>query len=229
MEAATIFFGDREPPEKSNKTYGALCGALISYCEEYPLDTDAVKPVLYGGTAAVEFTFAVPIPDCFHPVTNDPLLYGGRFDFLGEFQDQLYVVDDKTTSQLGQSWSKQWELNSQFTGYVYGAQQMGLDVAGAIIRGQSILKSGFGHAQVIIYRPQWQIDRWLNSLKEDVWNMISDWKSGQYKFALGSACSNYGGCEFLHLCTKQDPLPWVQSHYVTHVWNPLHKNPEEDK
>lgn len=226
IKAATLYFGDFEVPEKSNKTYAALCGALINYIDKYPLATDHIKPVLHSEGAAVEFTFSTPIPDCFHPVTGDPILYGGRFDFLGEFQNLKWVVDDKTTSQLGPSWNKQWELNSQFTGYTWGAQQSGIDVAGAVIRGQSILKNGYGHAEVIIYRPQWQLDRWLNMLVDNVQAMISDWERNQYAFAIGGACSHYGGCEFLHLCTKQDPLPWIQTHYRLHNWNPLAKNPE---
>ena len=226
IKAATVFFGDCVPPEKSNKTYDALCGALVSYVDEYPLSTDAVKPLIHNGKAAVEFTFATPIPSCYHPVTGNPLLYGGRFDFLGEFQSGNYVVDDKTTSQLGQSWNKQWELNSQFTGYVWGAQQSGIEIAGAIIRGQSILKNGYGHAQAIIYRPQWQIDRWMDSLFEDVQNMIKDWEAKYYKYALGGACANYGGCEFLQLCNKQSPDEWIQAQYRIHLWNPLNKDPE---
>lgn len=227
IKAATAYFGDFEVPEKSNKTYAALCGAIISYCDQYPLATDHVKPVLHSHGAAVEFTFSTPIPDCYHPVTGDPILYGGRFDFLGKYNDRQFIVDDKSTSQLGPSWSKQWDLAPQFTGYCWGAKQSGIAVDGAIIRGQSILKSGYGHAEVIIYRPDWQIDRWLNMLVDNVQNMIDDWKNNRYAYSISGACSHYGGCEFLNLCTKPDPEPWIQSHYRTHNWNPLNKNPEE--
>lgn len=227
IEAAVVFFGDYQVEEGSSKNAGSLVGALISYIDEYPLASDPIKPAKIDGlTHAVEFTFATPIPDCFHPVTGNPILYAGRFDMLAEFQGTLFVEDDKTTGQLGATWPKQWRLNSQFTGYCWAAQQYGFPVAGAIIRGQSILKKGFGHAQVIIYRPQWMIDRWLVQLQADIARMIECWKASQFDYAIGGACSHYGGCEFLSLCEKENPTPWIQTDFVNRHWDPLAKDPE---
>jgi hypothetical protein len=38
-------------------------------------------------------------------------------------------------SSLGEAWAKQWDLDSQFTGYVRAALEYGFPVAGVVIRG----------------------------------------------------------------------------------------------
>lgn len=226
VEALIKFYGEYEPLDTDLKTCERMVGALVSYTQQYPLESDALKPLEYApGRHAVEFTFAIPLP-VLHPVTNLPILYAGRFDMLAVFHDSLFVEDDKTTSQLGPTWGKQWELNSQFTGYIWAAQTYGFNAVGAIIRGQSILKHEYGHAQAITYRPQWMIDRWYEQLCRDVWAMVEAWKAGYFNFALGSACSAYGGCEFRMLCTSQHPNNWLEGNYCRRHWNPTQKDPE---
>ena len=154
---------------------------------------------------------------------------------FAEYQNAPFIEDDKTTSRLGPSWSKQWTLNSQITGYCWASSVVGMPVVGAIIRGQSILANHFENAEVIIYRPKWQINRWLNQLVHDVQRMISQWEmwqeykdERQFDFALGSACSAYGGCEFLRLCSSPEPSSWIKSDFKNKHWNPLQKDPEAE-
>lgn len=230
IEATISFYGDFEPPAGSNKTCERICGAIISYTCQYPLGSDFLTPLRYAtGKHAIEFTFSVPLPIP-HPVTGNPLLYAGRFDMLGvDKHSTLFVVDDKTTSQLGASWSANWDLNSQFTGYCWAAQTFGYPVAGAIIRGVSLLKTDYGHAQAIIYRPQWVLDRWYEQLIHDVQAMVEAWRKAQFSYALGAACSAYGGCEFKRLCLTQNLDSQIQAYYKQRHWNPLEKDPEETK
>lgn len=222
------FYGDFEAPEGSNKTKDRMLEAYFSYMLEYPLDSAPVKPFkfeddLYG----IEFRFGVPLPFQ-HPETGDPLLYAGRFDMLAEFSGSLFAVDEKTASQLGPSWMKQWETDSQFTGYCWAAGVYGKKVAGAIIRGVGILKNSISHAQAIIYRPEWKINRWLANLYHDIAGMLHTYeafkKNEFIPMALDkSTCSNYGGCTFRSLCESPDPEAWIPIHFTTRVWDPLHK------
>lgn len=224
---ATKFYGNYEPPENHAKNYETLIHGLYSYVERYPLATDYITPIaLPSGKRAVEFTFAVPIPEVIHPQTGNPILYGGRFDMIGKFQNTIFGLDDKTTGQLGPSWSKQWDLNSQITGYSWAAGMSGFPLAGMLVRGQSILKNSFGFAEVVEYRPQWQIDRWLDQLVTDVKRMIEVWKKGHYDMNLASSCNSYGGCKFMTLCKSREPEKWLEGEYKNHFWNPLAKDPE---
>ena len=110
-------YGDFECPPDSAKSLERTAGAFEFYFDQYPLATDqAVPTVLPSGKRAIEFSFAEPI-DILHPETGDPIIYCGRMDMCVDYAGGVFGHDDKTSSSLGASWSRQWDLRSQFTGY----------------------------------------------------------------------------------------------------------------
>lgn len=226
-EALVEYWGDFESPDDSAKTKEKMLEALFEYFTEYPLGQDPIRPLKIGENKhAIEFRFALPL-DIKHPETGNPLLYGGRFDMLGEFNSSLFAVDEKTTSQLGPTWGRQWELDSQFTGYCWAAQEYSYPVVGAVVRGMSILKTKFGHATPIVYRPQWMIERWHENLYYDITRMIQTYEDARNGRFVPSAldkgiCDNYGGCTFFRPCTSPNPGNWLSSEYGPRNWNPLH-------
>lgn len=229
VHAATLYFGDFEPPAKHVKTYDRLIFALFDYLTSYPLATDIIQPIeMSPGRRAIEFTFAIPIPGTKHPQTGNPILYAGRFDMIGAYQGARWGLDDKTTSQLGARWNKSWNLASQLTGYAWAAAESGLPLVGMIMRGQSILTHGSEFAQAIEYRPKWQIERWLKQLQKDVARIIQAWEQDDYDYNLGPMCTLYSGCPFKQLCLSNNPQIWIETEYENHYWNPLNKNPEEE-
>lgn len=213
------------PARTGDKSCDNMVKAFDSYFQRYPLDKDLLKPYMTAdGKAMVEFRFSMPlgVP---HPVTGDPILYGGRADMIAIYNDTLLVVDEKTGTQLGESWASQWELDSQFTGYIKAAQVHGFPVSGACIRGIGLLKTKITHAEQFVYRSPWEIDRWWDELHDDVENMVRAWKRGAYKQALHkSACAAYGGCAYKMLCRSQNPEGWIPMHYREHKWDPLAKD-----
>ena len=217
---------EMEPAKTGDKSLDGVDRAFESYMLEYPLTEEKLKPIMLpNGKAAIEFSFAQAIPGMLHPETGNPLLYGGRFDWITEYSDTLFVADEKTTSSLGDQWRRQWDLDSQFTGYCWGAQSFGYPVAGAIIRGVGLLKTKITHAEVIIYRPRWVIDRWMMNLQYTVEDMIRDWKRNYYRYAIDkSSCASYGECAFKQVCESQNPTPWLNTHYEVKRWNPLERS-----
>jgi hypothetical protein len=198
-------------------------GALEYYFDHYPLGDDGADPATFAdGSRGIEFSFAVPLP-LLHPQTGAPILYTGRADMLCDYAGSLYVEDDKTTSQLGASWSRSWEMRSQFTGYCWASQQYGIKPAGVLVRGVSILKTKYDTMQVLTYRPQWEIDRWYGQLLRDVERMISSWREGYWDFNMDNACMEYGGCQFVQICKNKDPTPWLGMYFEQRVWDPLAK------
>lgn len=233
IEAAMVTmlseWGDFEPvfswdegAQFENKYLDRLIQAIDHYFEVYPMATDLVQPLMGPSGPTVEFTFAIPLP-INHPETGQPLLYGGRFDMLGEYQNQVWVVDEKTTKQLGATWGQQWDLRSQFTGYCWAAQQYGISPSGAIIRGISFLKNSFGDAEVIKLRPQHMIDDWYFNTLRLVNRLIEHWREGVWDRNLDDSCNAYGGCPFKHVCKSPDPEPWLEHDFVVRHWNPLHE------
>ena len=198
-----------------------MCAALEYYFDCYPLGSDRAVPItLPEGKRGIELSFAEPI-DIAHPVTGDPLIYCGRLDQVVDYEGLRLGEDDKTTGSLGASWALQWDLRSQFTGYCWGMQQMGLKLDGFLIRGIAILKTKFNHEQAITYRPQWMIDRWYEQLLRDVKRMIQMWESGQFDYNLDHACTEYGGCGLRNVCLTREPSQLLSLQFERKEWQPI--------
>lgn len=213
-------WGDYLPPPDSPKSLERILGALEFYFSVWPFEMDPAKPAKLGDRLGLEFSFAHPLP-LSHPVTGEPLVYCGRADQVVEFAGGLYIEDDKTASQLGASWSQQWDLRSQFTGYCWAARESGIRVDGVLVRGVSILKTKYGSAEAITYRPEWQVTRWLDQAVRDIHNAIRCYNEGYWDWALDHACTEYGGCTFRQICMTQDPQPFLELNFQRRHWNPL--------
>lgn len=223
MQALMLHYGDFQCPPDSAKSLERTAGALEFYYDNYPFGMDGTDPVTFpNGRRGIEFSFAEPLPFV-HPVTGNPLLYTGRADMVASFAGGTYVFDEKTTSQLGASWSRQWELRSQFTGYVWAAQCAGLNVQGAVVRGVSILKTKYDTQQAITYRSAYEIERWLKQVERDLKRMVECWESGWWDYDLDHACSEYGGCGFQRICKSSDPETWLTMYFEKRVWDPLER------
>ncbi|MFM6926953.1 MAG: PD-(D/E)XK nuclease family protein [Bdellovibrio sp.] len=224
-----LFYGDYECPPESAKSAERMAGALEFYFERYKLDTDYLRPAVLGGETGIEFSFSIPLPIA-HPQTGNPILYSGRFDMLAEDQrsGSLFVVDEKTATQLGASWAKQWELDSQFTGYCWGAREYGKPVAGAIIRGVSILKTKYDSIECPVVRSNHLIDRWYRQLLKDVQRMIEIWRTNDPSYQLDKgSCGSYGGCSFQLLCGTPDAERWIPVQFEPRVWHPMLREERE--
>lgn len=221
LAACMVAYGDFECPPDSAKSLERTAGALEFYFAHYPFGMDGTNPVtLPGGRRGIEFSFAEPL-DYRHPVTGAPILYTGRADMVAEFAGGTYVFDEKTTSQLGASWPRQWELRSQFTGYIWAAQRQGLSVQGAVVRGVSILKTKYDTAQALTYRSPYEVERWEKQVARDLKRMQQCWEDDWWDYDLDHACSEYGGCTFQRVCKSNDPQTWLPMYFEPKVWDPL--------
>lgn len=214
-------YGDFHCPPESPKSAERTAGALEYYFSHYRLGEDKAIPMtLPGGKRGIEFNFLEPI-DIANPETGDPILYSGRMDMMCNYEGMALGEDDKTTSQLGASWPRQWDLRSQFTGYVWGARRASIKLDGFLVRGVSILKTKYDTLEAITYRPQWLIDRWYEQLLLDIKRMIQAWESGYFDYNLDHACAEYGGCPFKSCCQMRDPLPLLRQQFQRRKWDPV--------
>lgn len=212
-------YGDYQPPGESPKNPDRMAGALEYYFSVWPMEE--LEPILLpSGRRAIEFNFAEPL-DVIHPVTGEPLIYCGRADAVAHFAEGVYIVDEKTTSSLGASWTNQWGLRSQFTAYCWAARRLGYSVAGVLVRGVSILKTKYDHAQVPTNRSDWEIDRWHHQTLRDLERAKQMWAEGYWDYNLDHACTEYGGCVFRDICKSPDPKSWLPMYFETKVWDPL--------
>lgn len=213
-------YGDFECPADSAKSAERMAGAFEFYFDNYPLTHQDFVPVLLGEKRGIEFNFVEPLP-LLHPETGNPLLYCGRLDALVNYAGGIYIMDEKTTSSLGASWGRQWDLRAQFTGYAWGCRKAGIRVEGAIIRGVSILKTKYETQQPITYRPEWQIDRWYSEMLEWIQDIQLCWERKRWKHNLDHACAEYGGCQFTRCCLSEDEQPWLDTYFSRRRWDPI--------
>jgi hypothetical protein len=221
--AATIaVYGDFECPPESAKSLERTAGALEYYFSVYPLGADGMEPVRWAdGHYAIEFSFAEPL-DFPHPVSGDPILYTGRADLVANFAGGIYIDDEKTTTSLGASWGRQWEMRSQFTGYVWALKKAtGIQANGCIVRGISILKTKYDTQQVITNRSPYEVDRWYGQTHRDLAKMKQMWEEGYWDYNLGHSCAEYGGCGLVQVCKSDDPETWLPVYFEPKVWDPL--------
>jgi len=215
-------YGTFQCPVDSPKSAERTAGALEFYFSRYPMSEDKAEPLtLPSGRRAIEFGGVEILPEITHPETGNPLQYSWRMDMACRLGNMTLGEDDKTASQLGASWSRQWDLRSQFTGYVWGAAQNGVKLDGFLVRGVSILKTKYDTLEVITYRPDWQIERWYAQLIRDIRRMISCWEEGYFDFNLDHACTEYGGCMFQRVCLSRDPEQILNGLYERRKWNPV--------
>lgn len=224
IEAAVKEWGTFQLPSssKSCKTLDRLVHAIRFYFTVWPLGEDGLTPVENG--IECMFDFELPI---LHPDTAEPLRYAGRYDMLASDKSKLlYVVDEKTTGKMGNSWISQWDLDTQMSGYIWSVKRERPDaLVMAQVRGISILQNDFGHAEIPIIRPQWMLDMWYGQMLRDVMKFKQAYLTDTFDKALHSnACSQYNrDCEFKQLCLSPNPERLIDGNYKEVIWNPLER------
>lgn len=239
IEAVYKAYGSFIPPDKSNKTAARMGGALVFYFNERPLEKEKLRPIKFpngagstadGGVMGIEVGFNFPIGIMHPTVAHQELSYCGRFDMLAQDENgDAWVVDEKTTSQMGDKWANQWLLDSQMTGYCWGAQKLldqhGMNhvlVKGAVINGIAIRLRDYEHIRLNTYRQQWEIDRWYHQMKSNVLRWVDVHVLKTHDMALDHACATYNNpCEFSPLCSSRNPERIMDSSYTVIRWNPL--------
>lgn len=224
LRALLMSYGDFQCPPDSAKSAERMAAAFEFYFDNYPLiEGEDGSPITFpNGRRGIEFTFAHPLPVA-HPETGDPIIYCGAMDAIINFAGGVFICDEKTTTALGASWSRQWDLRSQFTGYTWGCREAGIRVDGVVVRGVAILKTKFDTQQAISYRPEWQVTRWLEETIEWIEDAIHYWRARRWRHNLDHSCAEYGGCTFRTACSSQDEASWLESYFERRHWDPILK------
>lgn len=134
------YWGDYDAPENSYKDFSNVSAALFDYFHQYNPNNDYVQPLIkQNGEPAVEFTFSIPLP-IDHPDTKEPLVYAGRCDMVGTYQNATCIVDEKTTYTFPADWARVFAMRGQFIGYCLHPQHEVLTRSGW--KGIALLKEG---------------------------------------------------------------------------------------
>lgn len=226
-------------PVDDYRTLQKCVEALMAYVKEYPAETFKVVP----GMVEVAFTLSTgmylscfecgsdagvwngEVPgvceNCGQPL--ELIEYGGIFDLLVEFSGAVYVVDHKTTSQMGGSFFDQFRPNNQITGYTWAGRLLtGMRVGGALINAICVLKSSpCKFDRQISTRTDDEIAEWLVSVRQTCEQIQQCRRTGIWHMQTVN-CTMYGKCEFHQVHVLPHPkqrLAILEQEYVKSTWD----------
>lgn len=157
-----------------------------------------------------------------------PYLLCGHLDRLVRFNDEIFVMDRKTsTTTLSPHYFDQYAPHNQMTLYTLAGQVvLGTSIRGVIIDGAAIQVQGSWFQRGFTYRTQGQLDEWLKDLR--YWlRQAEQYATDEYWPMNDGACSMYGGCRFREVCSKDPRVRenFLRAQFVQlppeQRWNPL--------
>ncbi len=188
------------------------CGDIAGKWDGYATVADGQVVIVSSGDNC---------PNCGQPL--EAIEYGGIFDGLIEFSGSVYVLEHKSTSQLGTYYFNQFKPNNQVTGYVWAAGLLsGRRVGGAIINAIGVYKSSATKfdRQITTRSPD-NIAEWLNNVKNTCEMIVACERSGYWPM-FTTSCTMYGQCEFhqVHvLSTETEREKMLEQAYVREEWH----------
>jgi len=215
---------------------------MMEYMKTYPVETfqvigrDTEDPMVECTfTLSTGLYLACESPGCNQPLyslTNplcsvcgeprEEIEYGGIFDTLVEFNNNIYVLEHKTTSRLGSYYFNQFKPNNQVTGYIWGGGLMsGQRVGGAIINAIGLYKSSATKFErQITSRSHEEISEWLIHIHSTC-QQIRDCERRNYWPMYTGSCTMYGQCEYhsVHvLGTENERSKRLSTDFIQEAW-----------
>ena len=228
------------------KNRETLVALVVDYLDHFDPDP-AETYIKSDGTPAVELSFRFELDwgprageckdglepgDVGYPgpsYESQPYLLCGHLDRVVSFNDQLLVMDRKTTTTtLSGYYFNQYEPNNQLTLYTLaGKIIMGAPIRGVIIdAAQILLEKPNAFARGFTYRTEDQLEEWLADLRVLLEN-AERYAENDYWPMNDSSCDKFGGCRYRDICSKS---PSVRERFLAadfeklepdQRWNPL--------
>lgn len=230
-----------ESPVDDYRTKSKCLEVMAQYIQRHPSETFSVIKLPSGPLIEVAFTIPtgrfLDCGDCPPGVGHDDgtghcnicrqsleeIDYGGIFDGGIEFSGAAYVLEHKTTSQLGDYYFNQFKPNNQVTGYVWAGRQLtGQRMGGALINAIGVYKVGATKfARQVTARSDQEINEWLDSVHYTCKQIQHCERTGQWPMWT-TGCTMYGKCEFHDVHSLPDITQRnnvLEQQYVKSEWD----------
>lgn len=202
-------FGPETDAGSGTKTPAAFAKALPAYMERWAED------VTEWETLGVEVGFTVKLPS--------GMALSGRLDAVQRRRSDGVVraLEHKTASNLGAPWIAQWGMSHQIGGYDYALRTLYPEenaagrVEGVTVNAVECPRSGgLRFDRVPCVRSLEQAEAWLGTVVSAMERIATDdmlLTAETAPFTMETrtaytqnptACSHWGGCEFMELCRK---------------------------
>jgi hypothetical protein len=223
------WFPDQSTKAGRYKNRVTLLGLILDYLDHFDPDP-AETYIKTDGTPAVELSFRFELDWGPKSSLAQPYLLSGHLDRVVTFNDQLLVMDRKTTTTtLSPYYFAQYEPHNQITLYTLaGRIILNTPIRGVVIdAAQILLEKPNQFARGFTYRTDDQLDEWLDDLKillrtNEFYTETNHWPMND------TACDKFSGCKFRSCCAKS---PGIRDRFLASDfdklpledrWNPLH-------
>lgn len=227
VQELVVRLGDWHPDHKY-KNKSNLIRTVIWYLDKFE-DDPAKTYIMADGRAAVEVSFRFELDwgpaseeDNLHP---QPFLLCGHLDRVVTFNDDLYVMDRKTTTSTPSDYYfNQFEPNNQMSLYTLASQVIFQSpIKGVIIDAAQVAIDFSRFTRGFTYRTKDQIEEYVLDLH--YWfAKAEDYANANYWPMNDTACDKFGGCRYRQICSKSPQVreQFLKSNFVKgERWNPL--------
>lgn len=183
--------------QDEKKTFETGLAAMSKYAEMFENDD---YEVLFDkdGKPMVEYEFE------FEAYNDGYLIIKlfGTIDMVVKhtLTSEIFVMDHKTTSQLGVQFMNMWNPNHQMSAYIWAVKQMGCECNSAIIQGIQIVKTKQEIVRLTTRRDDDSLSDFIDTLKDQCESFSEHTDNGYFPSADNYTCAEFGGCGFIAYC-----------------------------
>lgn len=197
-------------PDTDKRSISSGCWVLGNYFKTYLHDAYTIHSDSNG--PIVERSFHIP----YYEDSKLKIELFGQIDFAlrNELTNEILPGDHKTSSRMGSEFLNRIKPNHQYTGYLIGAHHtLGVSgehflVNGIQVKARPLTARGGPptFTRQITRRTQEDFQEFKEALVEAVRNYLRWEKEGTWPLGVVDACANYGGCQYLDVCSQPNEL-----------------------
>lgn len=132
------------------------------------------------------------------------ITYFGTIDVILENKETgiIMVADHKTTAALGAEFYNRCKPNHQYCGYTWAAREaLGIPTDKFMINGLQVAKTKQEFARQVVSFSDDDFEEFKSAVRVRVRQYITAKENNEWPLASPNACSMYGGCAFISVCS----------------------------
>lgn len=212
--ALATFVADAQPlamlPETDARSIASGVWLLTHYFKTYLNDAYVIHVDDLGPFTERRFT----VPLLKRPGLSVELFGTIDFALRNEASGEILIGDHKTSSRMGSEFLNRIKPNHQYTGYMFGAREaFGITsehfmVNGLQVKSKPLTARGGPptFTRQITRRSNADFAEFRDVIEEAVTNFLRWTDTARWPLGIADACANYGGCQFLDVCSAPNEL-----------------------
>ena len=203
--------------DHNTKTRENLIRTIVWYLDQFGEDDSCSTVILSSGQPAVEHSFRLE--------WDNDIIYCGHLDRMVEYGNNIYIQDQKTTqSTITSRYFDGYNPDSQMSGYTFAGKALfGIPIKGIMIDAAQIAVGFTRFERGFTFRDDGQLNEWYDNSMYYIERARQATRDNHFPLN-PSSCSQYGGCEFRHICSKAPSVreQFLKGDFVKGKrWDPL--------